>query len=72
MIATIAFIAGLLLGIIITLVFLLPKILGKIVVDYSDPEGPYIFLELAKREYIQKLTRQKIVALRIEVRESQK
>ena len=69
MVATLAFISGLILASLVIFIFIMPRILGNLVIDQSDPDGPYIFLEIARREQLQNLKDGKIVALKVEVRD---
>lgn len=69
MVATLAFISGLILASLVIFIFIMPRILGNMVIDQSDPDGPYIFLEIARREQFQNLKDGKIVALKVEVRD---
>lgn len=69
MVATLAFITGLILASLVIFIFIMPRILGNMVIDQSDPDGPYIFLEIARREQLRNLKDGKIVALKVEVRD---
>lgn len=39
---------GILIGIVCTMIMYRVKCIGSLRVDTSDPEGPYLFLELSK------------------------
>lgn len=61
------FLLGLIAGILLTIIFikcfLKPKIAGTLRVDQSDPDGPYLFLEL--NESIEKIIHQKKVVMNV-------
>lgn len=61
------FLLGLITGILLTIIFikyfLKPKIIGTLRVDQSDPDGPYLFLEL--NESIEKIIHQKKVVMNV-------
>lgn len=62
------FLIGFLIGAIIGLVISLnksPKRVGNLRMDHSDPDSPYLFLEL--EENMDDLLKQKEVALRVRV-----
>lgn len=42
------FVGGAIVGSIVTLLIFRPKTVGALRVDRSDPDGPYLFLELSK------------------------
>lgn len=37
-----------LVGVVIGILISKPKVIGSLRVDYSDPDGPYLFMELKK------------------------
>lgn len=57
---------GVLLSIIFAKYFLKPKIIGTLRVDQSDPDGPYLFLEL--NASIEKIIHQKKVVMNVNVK----
>lgn len=63
------FVVGVIIGVIFTKRALKLPALGTIVVDRSDPEdGPYMFLEIEKRENMSKIMEQTQVVLNVEHR----
>ena len=48
MFAFLMYLAGVIIGVMITRFLWLPKQVGNLRVDTSDPDGPYLFLELTK------------------------
>lgn len=50
---------GILIGAIIANIVAKPKYVGNLVVDQSDPDGPYIFLEIQDRDALSDAVRMK-------------
>ena len=64
--AIIAFVAGVILGGVLTVFMLRPKAIGYLRVDNSDPDdNPYLFLELS--EHIPNLCAKKYVTFKVKV-----
>lgn len=59
----ITFILGLLAGIIFSMLLLHSKSVGNLRIDDSDPDGPYMFLELSKHP--NEIRRKKYVTFRV-------
>lgn len=58
---------GLLIGILIHF-FLKPESAGTLKVDYTDLDGPYLFVELNGYEWFQKLEEKKEISLKVKIR----
>lgn len=58
-----ALILGIVIGIVFTRIFLKPKVRGSVVIDRSDPDGPYLFLELTGS--ISKMSKEKYVNFKV-------
>lgn len=63
----IVFTLGILVGIILTGIVFRFFLVGTLKVDHSDPDGPFLFLELSKR--IESVVSKKYVVLRVKVKD---
>lgn len=63
----IVFALGILVGIILTGIVFRFFLVGMLRVDRSDPDGPFLFLELSKR--IESVISKKYVVLRVKVKD---
>lgn len=61
------FIGGVIVGSVITLLVFRPKTIGALRVDHSDPDGPYLFLELT--DGIDKVKSKKYVTLQVKIKD---
>ena len=67
----IALAVGVLIGVLIGMVwrgvYLKTSAIGNLRVDHSDPDSPYLFLELNKEQNIYTITQQNYVMLKVKV-----
>lgn len=63
----IIFALGSLAGAIFTCIVFRFFLVGTLRVDYSDPDGPFLFLELSKR--VESVTSKKYVVLRVKAKD---
>ena len=67
----IALAAGILIGVFVGMVwrgtYLKTNAIGDLRVDHSDPDTPYLFLELNKDQNIHTITQQNYVMLKVKV-----
>ena len=69
---TIAYILGLLVGVLICRFWdhmKKPKTVGSLRVDRTDPDGPYLFLELEDSDGMGKIMNQKEVIFKVKIRD---
>ena len=62
-IAAISLVVGIMIGFIVSIIYHKNKVKGVLRIDKSDPDGPYLFLELASDPAI--LEKQKYVTLEV-------
>lgn len=62
-IAAISLVVGIMIGFISSIIYHKKKVKGVLRIDKSDPDGPYLFLELASDPAI--LEKQKYVTLEV-------
>lgn len=63
----IIFTLGVLAGVILTCIVFRFFLVGTMRVDHSDPDGPFLFLELSKR--VESVTSKKYVVLRVKAKD---
>lgn len=61
------FVLGSLVGAIFTCIVFRFFLVGTLRVDHSDPDGPFLFLELSKR--VESVTSKKYVVLRVRAKD---
>lgn len=61
------FIGGVIVGSVITWIIFRPKTVGALRVDRSDPDGPYLFLELSKG--ISEIASKSYVTLQVKIKD---
>ena len=62
------FLVGTVCGGVVTLTVLCHKSIGSLRVDTSDPDGPFLFLELNQDQSVAKLSRETFVTLRVNMK----
>ena len=64
---TIVFVLGVLVGIVLMGIVFRFFMVGTLRVDHSDPDGPFLFLELSKR--VESVTSKKYVVMRVKAKD---
>ena len=63
-ILVLTFLLGIVVGLIASLI-VKPPLIGNLVVDHSDLDGPYLFLEIEDHDWYKELCNHKKVTLRV-------
>ena len=69
LLAALIFLAGAAFGITVASVGDCIKVIGDLRIDRSDPDGPFLFLELNANQSVERLTHKTFVMLKVNARD---